>query len=603
MSSRRSRQSVSESDTPYKNYLYTNFVPSEDECRRIRDFVILPIQELRETTNEIARLQDLLKELAQKREELREFVQSHLALVSGARRLPHDILGEIFMAALPQNDTAPMDPMKSPLLLLRICNEWRRLALSMPRLWASPCVSDYSSSRSRRNNTGVKMWLTRSGSLPLSISYTSYTATPSSTCLQTLIDCSSRWKHIRFNFHSFRGSQFLEDLSPEDVPLLKTIIIGGGDITERGVDPAFFSFIRSPSIRAMSLRRHSSSLKNLLASEHLAHLSLRAILFTDALDIFRRCPALQTCNLEICGSSEDVLPTSAPIHLEGMHRLSVVDFASAVNTSLFDHLHLPNLQCLEYCAHNKKDPFPVLTSLSTPHILKDLSLSAEISIEALAEVLRRFDMLQTLLLHRPRKCSIETVAGSSMFTLLTPPSSSSSETLCPRLRSLHSLGFDLGSDNELLNLIEARRGAEGVQPLSIVHISFKRKQEVDITQVLTPGGGVVELRYPTDAEFQAIIPAPMRRGGLTLVRRSVYSHIPSFPDSPELLSWQRDPTNDWAPISGEWLAEYAQWGREGIQSSRGTVEPPKRYQRPRYMEESEAEEEQSEGNSDADDRE
>ncbi|KAJ6607799.1 hypothetical protein B0H10DRAFT_1745413, partial [Mycena sp. CBHHK59/15] len=120
----------------YKDFLHTNFVPSDDECRRIRDLVVAPMKELEDTAEEIARLRATFAQLTRKRDRLAEFIDSHLALVSGARRLPHDIMQEIFTASLP-HDHASMTCTESPLLLTHICMEWRSLALSMPRLWTS----------------------------------------------------------------------------------------------------------------------------------------------------------------------------------------------------------------------------------------------------------------------------------------------------------------------------------------------------------------------------------------------------------------------------------------------------------------------------------
>ncbi|KAJ7115288.1 hypothetical protein C8R44DRAFT_546079, partial [Mycena epipterygia] len=117
-------------DTPYKELLFTNILPSDEECRRIRDFVVAPMKEVEELTKEITGL-------TQKRDRLAEFIDSHLALVSSARKVPHDILREIFAASLPSGGYAMMRRMESPLLGSHVCNDWQSLALSMPQLWAS----------------------------------------------------------------------------------------------------------------------------------------------------------------------------------------------------------------------------------------------------------------------------------------------------------------------------------------------------------------------------------------------------------------------------------------------------------------------------------
>ncbi|KAJ7447143.1 hypothetical protein B0H11DRAFT_370822 [Mycena galericulata] len=94
--------------SPFADILYTNSVPSDSECQRIFDFLAGPRLEAAHLTQEIDRLQSLLEELASKRDHLNHFIDSHLALVSPARRLPDDVVREIFVAALPSGQNANM---------------------------------------------------------------------------------------------------------------------------------------------------------------------------------------------------------------------------------------------------------------------------------------------------------------------------------------------------------------------------------------------------------------------------------------------------------------------------------------------------------------
>ncbi|KAJ7114154.1 hypothetical protein C8R43DRAFT_935280, partial [Mycena crocata] len=122
-------------DTPFENLLYTNLVPGERDCQRIMELIVAPMKEAQDLTTEIARLQDIVEKLTAKRDGLTEFVESHLAFVSPVRKLPHDILGEIFVACLPTDRYPILHQRDSPLLLSHICSDWRSVALSTPRLW------------------------------------------------------------------------------------------------------------------------------------------------------------------------------------------------------------------------------------------------------------------------------------------------------------------------------------------------------------------------------------------------------------------------------------------------------------------------------------
>ncbi|KAJ7140702.1 hypothetical protein C8R44DRAFT_604206, partial [Mycena epipterygia] len=159
-------------DSPFQSMLYTNFAPTDIEiieCDAIRDFVAGPRKEAASLTQEIARMQAVIEKLVQKRDELNECIDAHLALVSPARRLPSDIVRGIFTASMPTGNSI-MAGEESPLLLCQICSAWRELALSAPRLWSSLHIVIPDRSRVDDLADTVTAWLSRSGILPLSLS-------------------------------------------------------------------------------------------------------------------------------------------------------------------------------------------------------------------------------------------------------------------------------------------------------------------------------------------------------------------------------------------------------------------------------------------------
>ncbi|KAJ7662952.1 hypothetical protein B0H17DRAFT_909987, partial [Mycena rosella] len=122
---------------PFERILHTNAVPSDADCQRIRDLLAGPRKEAADLSAEISRIQELLDELTEKRDALDDFIAAHSALISPARRLPEDIVRDIFVACLPSNRNALILSDEAPLLLCQICSAWRQLALLTPRLWAS----------------------------------------------------------------------------------------------------------------------------------------------------------------------------------------------------------------------------------------------------------------------------------------------------------------------------------------------------------------------------------------------------------------------------------------------------------------------------------
>jgi uncharacterized coiled-coil DUF342 family protein len=88
-------------DSPFKDILNTNTVPSDAECQSIHDLLKDPRRKCADLNEQIARMRKSLADLMRDRDELQSFIDAHLALISPARRLPDDVVREIFVAALP----------------------------------------------------------------------------------------------------------------------------------------------------------------------------------------------------------------------------------------------------------------------------------------------------------------------------------------------------------------------------------------------------------------------------------------------------------------------------------------------------------------------
>ncbi|KAJ7184394.1 hypothetical protein C8R46DRAFT_1063946 [Mycena filopes] len=143
--------------------LDTNYVPSDEEIQRIRQDIDVAARELR-------RLQALIDELSDKRDKICDYVDSLKALISLPRRLPSEMVQEIFLACLPTDRNAVMSSLEAPLLLCRICSEWRTIALSTPPLWASLHIPfQFVLADERRMHT-LQQWLQRSAACPISLS-------------------------------------------------------------------------------------------------------------------------------------------------------------------------------------------------------------------------------------------------------------------------------------------------------------------------------------------------------------------------------------------------------------------------------------------------
>ncbi|KIM47160.1 hypothetical protein M413DRAFT_57140, partial [Hebeloma cylindrosporum] len=76
---------------------------------------------------------ELLKE---KKNHIQKSIDACNAVLSPVRRLPIDILQEIFYQCLPTDHHPIMSATEAPMLLTRVSSLWRSVAFSMPRIWA-----------------------------------------------------------------------------------------------------------------------------------------------------------------------------------------------------------------------------------------------------------------------------------------------------------------------------------------------------------------------------------------------------------------------------------------------------------------------------------
>ncbi|KAJ7253544.1 hypothetical protein C8J57DRAFT_1659707, partial [Mycena rebaudengoi] len=362
--------SISPIESPFRHMLNTNIIPDDAEYHQIRDFLVDPRKEAAYLAEQIAHMQKVLEELTRKRDDLTEFVDAHMALVSPARRLPDDVIREIFMASLPANRNCAISAKESPLLLCTVCQSWRSLALSTPQLWTSIHIVAPSSDKTEIMINTVHSWLARSGALPLSISLTVSRSTwpprpppDASSLLTALIRYSLRWKHIRF---ILPPDQFesLSSLSPEDVPVLeKAIVVGSaGQYADHTIMSPRLAFLQTTSLSSVNAQFISPQTP--IQLEVLRHLSFEVvgvpqpyIAAQSTLEILRRCALLETCTILIVG---DLDGSSTPCCMEHLRHFCVR--SAGGGPRFFEALVLPNLRCLEYNGPPELDFLPLLAS-------------------------------------------------------------------------------------------------------------------------------------------------------------------------------------------------------------------------------------------------
>ncbi|KAJ7267344.1 hypothetical protein C8J57DRAFT_364296 [Mycena rebaudengoi] len=487
-------------NSPFKDILNTNTVPSDAECQSINDLLKNPRKQCADFNAQISRMQKSLDDLMRDRDELQSFIDAHLALVSPARRLPDDVIREIFVAALPSRNCI-MSATEPPLLLCKICRPWRALALSTPQLWASVHIAVPSSSRMEKMTTMVDNWLSRSGVLPLSLSVVvSNTAEPDidvSTLLNSLIHFSSRWKKFSLTLPSLLSFSPLSKVSPEHLSMLEHVCVKRQTFHGEPVHSGFevwrsiFAFIGAPNLRNAFLNPQLAQCLSLPWGQ-LRHLNLSNdtsayIASHTALAILRQCVGLESCVLAVNFDAEIEAPPPEPCRMEHLQYLSLETSGEESLSPFCENLQLPNLRFLEYCDFGDVR-LRFLPILSTAHLVESLSIQSRPSITDLVEALRLMPMLLDL---RLEDGPVRILAGQGwpvdyghdeLVALLTPGADADGPVLSPQLRRIVLRNVQALSEDALLKFLQARTSPHlrDIAHLSTVRVQFLRRMEVDI---------------------------------------------------------------------------------------------------------------------------
>lgn len=155
-------------DPPYAHLVRSNNQPLDSEVDEIRLII-----------------QDAKKRLAERRNGLQEskalraLIKTCTKIIHPVRRLPFEIINEIFLQTLSGSydwDDYPEvhDYVRGPWAYSKVCRRWRDVALQSPRLWSELSVPSNCGSYwlHVENPIGrLKLWLHRSRSAPLRILY------------------------------------------------------------------------------------------------------------------------------------------------------------------------------------------------------------------------------------------------------------------------------------------------------------------------------------------------------------------------------------------------------------------------------------------------
>ena len=334
--------------------------------------------EVANLTADISQYQEKLAALTRRLYSKRMERNDYKVILSPLRRLPYDVLCEVFLSSLydiPDSRSSSTIITDTPWTLTHVSSHWRSVALSFPQLWSTIRVT----------GTGycfplLKVQLERSGSYPLSISliqgdfrccWTAIEDIP--VILQKLMSLSPRWRTLHIFFDEPAAFTILS-YTPLQLHSLTSVSIR---TTRRMTSPWDFTgidedskphplmstlFQDCPSLRTLGGQPHALSACSLPWTQINKYECNSLWYLQHYLKLLTLLPNLQECH--ICSD-----PTCSPLdffqdngqtgtsnqivlrHLEYLtlsetSRLRVPWHSKTVK-SLFNHLTLPSLTTLK----------------------------------------------------------------------------------------------------------------------------------------------------------------------------------------------------------------------------------------------------------------
>ncbi|KAJ8095758.1 hypothetical protein PM082_022865 [Marasmius tenuissimus] len=521
----------SPSSTRFADICGTNYAPSKEEIIEIRSLIHDPEEEIRRIDEEISRLQA-------RRDELQQFVGRHQRLLSPFRRLPGELWGEVFVRCLPDKHLPVRKLSEAPLIFTVICRSWRNIALKTPRLWSSlhlalpsPSITiegeDLVSLLECRRE-GLRLWLERSGTLPLNLSLVmnipldqiGSKAESYSNCIGIIADYCRRWRTLSlFNIIPSAVSRF-QSISPEDLPLLVAFSDVGPQahrmLPRSQTSSAFFETVGN-SLSLRKLRTTINPDTGLTLPVRWGHLHLLEIQTHIGLSecapfvqrVVESSPLLLDCILlfSIGFSQQSQLSELVAHHQEWsrLHKLAitfdgyvdetfqsiVVDVFETITTPVLTHLSLSYSVFGTRPDRDRPLPFDGLITRSGC-ALKSLELQMSYGTN-LQTTLDHLTLLTTLSLSRSSLITYSNANEPSSIHLdpeVVPTLMASEELVrCPNIEHLILRHFHPRRASTLIDLIESR--ARFTKLKSFV-VDFGDIQSKKTTELVTSAQALVE---------------------------------------------------------------------------------------------------------------
>ncbi|KAF7972270.1 hypothetical protein HWV62_18600 [Athelia sp. TMB] len=452
--------------------LRTFCAPSPAECSVLREKISQFDAEISKLDNEIEREDKLLHALHGERNAFARTSAQYQNALHPTRRLPAEILGEIFIQWRDMQQEKWEERGKTwPSTPSKVCQHWRAVAVSTSRLWNHlniPCHGHNPTATAEL----TRIWLERSGSLPLAIeigyTFLGHHWRPRGSVRENLSACelvknqAFRWKTIRIRTEKTCAmTSFLESF-PEDMPLLSILDISGPTSAETS---SFTTLKYVPALRELVLDRNIFLFRYQFPWAQLTSCTLgRTGNYTsqDGHDIIGQAPRLQMCKLHL-DATFSYSTMSHHIHHANLLTLHVTVLTGANIWRMLNAITTPALTTLTFTQTREAGPEGPdhIVSLITRSgcQLKQLEIDVQGRPFSHRDILTLFHltpMLSKLVLRNGAGAGV----GSAMIDLLTHHPNHGTGVACCLLPQLSSIGLSIHANfsyEECLTFLSSRR--------------------------------------------------------------------------------------------------------------------------------------------------
>ncbi|KIK68244.1 hypothetical protein GYMLUDRAFT_237324 [Collybiopsis luxurians FD-317 M1] len=440
-------------------------------------------------------LQELQKAIGKVKKQRRRCV----ALLCGIRRLPPELLSEIFVHAasekLPNSDSrsdSNLYPASRdlPFVFSRVCRRWREIALSTPALWSCITLVHRTPAAQTKYSGLVNRCLEKSSFSPLYITLSAEHMIGRDMRLAVF----DRTKVVE---------GVLEALFP---PIPSTgasnlCTLCYGDISDDESEAALWIhglLCASPNLLHLSLETGRLPSLEGISWKRLETFEVSSLEFKDLFNIFMNCPALKRCAVSMYESEDPFIPTpnASEITLHYLHSFRMTEARQEDIVEVFKWLNLPSLKTLTLAGaedFHPSNPWPPLP-------IADFLSRSRCRLQALALMNLPFE--EDWLISTIRHSSVHDTLELLTFNFTSDPTSPLPSPFFPKLNNISIYINGISQPAPLKRLVASRWFDAGASDVPLPVACWKR---IEIYFVVPPiPNGKVSIADSMRKRFQRI---------------------------------------------------------------------------------------------------